>query len=175
MIKKYVLIWLVVIALIVPVITLASPQDEDNDSEQESENEQESEREDQSEINSNSNQQKIAELQAKIKELMRLIAQLRGENPNRDGNQCRLELTQDLFFGDEDTALSQNVKTLQKLLEKHGYFKKPEGAQWGFFGRLTLAAVARFQATRGINELWKDNVNYVGPQTRRALSGCENN
>ena len=81
----------------------------------------------------------IAELQAKIKELMAQLARLQG---NTSVGECRLEITQDLFFGDEDFH-SHNIQTLQKLLQKNGYLTMPNGANYGFWAD-HLNAVTRF-------------------------------
>lgn len=168
MIKKYLLVLTLVLALTVPVMTLA----ENNNSGNDNASDLSEDNEDINETETSGSSRTIAELQAKIKELMAQLARLQG---NTSVGECRLEITQDLFFGDEDFQSSHNIQTLQKLLQKNGYLTMPNGANYGFFGRITLNAVTRFQATNGINEVWKDNINYVGPQTRRALSNCGNN
>lgn len=162
---------MLVLALIVPVMTMArenddSPQDED----------------DQEEINDdhggdddddNDDSETIAELRAKIAELTALIARLRGDAPDPTRT-CTLDVDfpRDLFFGDQDFGSSKSIEALQKALEKRGILRMPEGAAYGFFGNLTRIALERFQIQNGISEKYKDGYAYAGPQTRRALSGC---
>ncbi len=189
MIKKYFLVWMLVLALVVPVITMArenddSPQDEDDqeemdDSGQDSESDQndddeDNDNDDNGNDDSESDSETVAELRAKIAELMALIARLQGNAPNPSRGECTLsaDFARDLFFGDQDFGSNKSIEALQKALAKRGLLNMPQGAAYGFFGNLTRIALERFQIQNGISEKYKDGYAYVGPQTRRALSGC---
>ncbi|MEK7610389.1 MAG: dockerin type I domain-containing protein [Patescibacteria group bacterium] len=79
-------------------------------------------------------------------------------------------ITQDLFFGDEDYGGSRQIRLMQKALEKAGVFELPKGATYGFFGRITLRALEKFQDQNNILERATGNIAYVGPQTRTAMN-----
>jgi peptidoglycan hydrolase-like protein with peptidoglycan-binding domain len=65
--------------------------------------------------------------------------------------------TADLTIG----AKGEDVTALQNMLKEQGYFTE---APTGFFGPKTKAAVAAFQASKGLPQ-----TGYVGPLTRAAL------
>lgn len=68
-------------------------------------------------------------------------------------------------------SVGEDVRTLQKLLNTHGYTVATTGAgspgnETIYFGPATKATVIRFQLARGISPA----VGYVGPITRAALA-----
>jgi hypothetical protein len=73
----------------------------------------------------------------------------------------------DLEFG----STGEDVRTLQKFLNEHGYIVSDSGAgsvgfETTYFGERTRVALARWQAARGIVPA----VGYFGPKTRATLS-----
>ena len=61
--------------------------------------------------------------------------------------------------------LSDDVATLQTLLEGKGFLTMPQGVAKGYFGQLTKKAVAAYQQSIGL-----PGVGAVGPQTRAHLN-----
>lgn len=66
--------------------------------------------------------------------------------------------TRSLFLG----MSGEDVTELQKMLKQMGYFN---GEATGYFGPLTFAAVKKFQAAHGLEQ-----VGHVGPMTRGILN-----
>ena len=59
-----------------------------------------------------------------------------------------------------------DVVALQQFLVARGYLEMPAGVAFGYFGPLTRAAVARWQATNGISPA----VGYFGPISRATIA-----
>ncbi len=79
---------------------------------------------------------------------------------------CEISFTQNLRLGSSGTQVS----ALQRFLVAKGFLTIPAGVNTGYFGGLTKAAVARYQASVGIL-----NSGYFGPLTRaRVVADCGN-
>ncbi len=74
----------------------------------------------------------------------------------------RYEFKTDLTVG----HTGPDVVALQKILVRKGVMVMPPGASYGFFGEVTRAAVARYQAQNGIAPV----AGYFGPKTRAHLN-----
>lgn len=75
--------------------------------------------------------------------------------------------TRNLSFG----SIGQEVKELQKFLNNHGFFVAQsgfgsEGQETSFFGRLTRAALIKFQKAKAIVPAW----GFFGPITRKVVN-----
>ena len=68
------------------------------------------------------------------------------------------KFTRDLFYG----SRGDDVKMLQKWLNKNGYTVTLNGQETSFFGRDTRSAVANLQKANGLFPAW----GYFGPKTR---------
>ena len=100
----------------------------------------------------------IAELQAQIEALMAQLAALQGgANANTS-----YTFTQNLTVG----STGADVTSLQQFLVGGGYLNMPTGVSYGYFGPLTKAAVASWQAAKGISPA----VGYWGPISRAAAN-----
>lgn len=96
--------------------------------------------------------QTIAELQAQINALMAQLAALQG------GATVSTQFTADLTVG----STGSQVVALQQMLVAQGHLVMPAGVAYGYFGPLTQAAVAKWQAANGIAPA----VGYFGPISR---------
>src|SRR3989338_6077552 len=91
----------------------------------------------------------IAELQAQINALMAQLASLQGTTV------ATAAITSDLTVG----STGAQVVTLQSALVAQGHLVMPAGVAMGYFGSLTQAAVAKWQAANGVAPA----VGYFGP------------
>ncbi len=98
--------------------------------------------------------QSIAELQAQINALMAQLAALQGGTTVSTG----VTFTQDLTIG----STGAEVTALQQMLVSQGYLVMPQGVAFGYFGSLTQAAVAKWQAANGVSPA----AGYWGPVSR---------
>ncbi|NMB92444.1 MAG: hypothetical protein GYA31_02375, partial [Parcubacteria group bacterium] len=98
---------------------------------------------------SNNEQLLIESLQQRIEELKRQLAQLQMQvalqKTYQNNPSCSL-FTSDLYYG----MASNEVKCLHQFLANLGSDIYPEKLITGYFGPLTLAAVKRYQAMKGI-------------------------
>ncbi|KXB08134.1 hypothetical protein AKJ56_01810 [candidate division MSBL1 archaeon SCGC-AAA382N08] len=108
--------------------------------------------------------QRIAELQAKIDELLERLNELRGND-----YACS-KINQDLVVG----MRGEQVKCLQQFLKAQGDDIYPEGLVTGYFGPLTKAAVIRFQERYQSEILapWSlhNGTGYVGRTTKQKIN-----
>lgn len=105
--------------------------------------------------------QTIAELQAQINALMAQLAALQGGSSS-----ASMTFTQNLTLG----STGAEVSALQQVLVSGGYLVMPAGVAMGYFGPLTQAAVAKWQAANGVSPA----AGYWGPISRAryaALAG----
>lgn len=102
----------------------------------------------------------VEELQAQINALLQQIAQLQAQLAAQGGTTATGCFTKTLQKGMTDPE----VTTLQQVLKSDPSIY-PEGLVTGYFGSLTEAAVKKFQAKYGI-----DQVGIVGPATRAKLN-----
>jgi peptidoglycan hydrolase-like protein with peptidoglycan-binding domain len=98
--------------------------------------------------------QTIAELQAQINALMAQLAALQGGSSVG----ASANFTADLTVG----STGSQVVALQQMLVAQGHLVMPQGVAMGYFGPLTRAAVARWQAANGVAPA----VGYWGPISR---------
>src|SRR4051812_5855322 len=86
--------------------------------------------------------------------MMIAIPQARAESPN-------------ILVGENMTVGStgQGVVVLQGLMSELGFLEIPFGVAQGYYGNLTKAAVARYQASKVITP----SVGYFGPATKIAI------
>ena len=96
--------------------------------------------------------QTIAELQAQINALMAQLAALQGSSAPS------MTFTQNLTLG----STGAEVSSLQQTLVTGGHLVMPAGVAYGYFGALTQAAVAKWQAANGVAPA----VGYWGPISR---------
>lgn len=102
----------------------------------------------------------IAELQTQIEALMAQLAALQGgANANTS-----YTFTQNLTVG----STGADVTSLQQFLVGKGFLNMPTGVAYGYFGPLTKAAVAAWQAANGISPA----VGYWGPISRAAANAA---
>ena len=102
----------------------------------------------------------VQELQDQINLLLQQIAQLQAQLAAQGGSTATGCFTKTLQKGMTDSE----VTTLQQVLKSDASIY-PEGLVTGYFGSLTEAAVKKFQAKYGI-----DQVGIVGPVTRAKLN-----
>ncbi|HQF40785.1 MAG TPA: peptidoglycan-binding protein [Candidatus Paceibacterota bacterium] len=97
---------------------------------------------------------------ATVEELTALIAQLQAQIAALTGGSTTAagEITKDLTIG----SRGDQVEILQKYLEDEGYLVMPAGVAYGYFGNLTKAAVAKWQADNGVAPAY----GYFGPKSR---------
>ena len=95
----------------------------------------------------------IAELQAQINALMAQLATLQGGSVSTGTT-----FTQNLTVG----STGAEVTALQQMLVAQGHLVMPVGVAYGYFGTLTRAAVASWQAANGISP----TAGYFGPISR---------
>jgi peptidoglycan hydrolase-like protein with peptidoglycan-binding domain len=100
--------------------------------------------------------QTVAELQAQIQLLMQQIAALSG------GASAGAAITSDLTVG----STGSQVVALQNALVAQGHLSMPAGVPMGYFGALTKAAVAKWQAANGLPA-----TGYFGPLSRARFNG----
>src|SRR6185437_15776493 len=104
------------------------------------------------------NAQTTSDLQAQIAALLAQIQQLQGQLNSGSGisGSSSMTFTHDLTVGSTGAA----VTALQQFLIGKGFLTLATPTQ--YFGALTKAAVAKFQAANGIAPA----VGYFGPKTR---------
>jgi len=95
----------------------------------------------------------IAELQAQIDALMAQLATLQGGSVSTGTT-----FTQNLTIG----STGAEVTALQQMLVAQGRLVMPVGVAYGYFGSLTQAAVASWQAANGVSPA----AGYWGPISR---------
>ncbi|MBI2086849.1 MAG: peptidoglycan-binding protein [Candidatus Zambryskibacteria bacterium] len=95
----------------------------------------------------------IAELQAQINALMAQLAALQGTTVTTSTT-----FTQNLTVG----STGAEVTALQQVLVNGGHLVMPAGVAMGYFGSLTKAAVAAWQAANGVTPA----AGYWGPLSR---------
>jgi hypothetical protein len=100
----------------------------------------------------------VADLQAQIAMLMAQLSSLQG------GSSASVTFTRDLTVG----SSGSDVTALQQVLVSKGYLTMPAGTAFGYFGGLTKAAVARWQASVGISPA----AGYFGAISRASLSAA---
>ncbi len=96
----------------------------------------------------------IAELQAQINALMAQLSTLQGGSTVSTGT----TFTQNLTVG----STGAEVVALQTMLVAQGHLVMPAGVAMGYFGSLTQAAVAKWQAANGVSP----TAGYWGPISR---------
>ncbi|MBI2577215.1 MAG: peptidoglycan-binding protein [Candidatus Wildermuthbacteria bacterium] len=108
----------------------------------------------------------IAELQAKVAELQRILDAAQNPNPISCVNFSR-----NLEYGLRN---NQEVRCLQEFLKNQGADIYPEGLVTGYFGPLTKAAVIRFQEKYKAEILapigYTFGTGYVGQMTRQKIN-----
>ncbi|MDO8183692.1 MAG: peptidoglycan-binding domain-containing protein [bacterium] len=114
--------------------------------------------------------QTMADLQALIASLQAQIAVLTAQL--NQTQTCRIIVSHDVAFGDEDNAADKNVTALQKYLERQGYLNMPAGAQYGFFGRITAAAATSWQRARGVSETDTSGFATISTRSRALINNC---
>jgi len=87
--------------------------------------------------------------------------QLAFQKTNQTNQSCSLVFSQDLYYG----LTSSEVKCLQQFLANLGSNIYPEKLITGYYGPLTMAAVKRYQALKGII-----TTGYFGPLTRAKVN-----
>src|SRR3989344_3489100 len=103
----------------------------------------------------------IAELQAQINALMAQLSALQGGG-SVTGGQALSNFNTNLTIG----STGSDVSALQSYLVANGYLVMPVGVSKGYFGSLTRAAVAAWQAANGISPA----VGYFGPISRAKIN-----
>ena len=107
----------------------------------------------------------IEKLQQQIEELKRKIVQLQlqlaFQKTNQSNQNCSFVFGQDLYYG----MTSSEIKCLQQFLANLGSNIYPEKLITGYYGPLTMAAVKRYQALKGII-----TTGYFGPLTRAKVN-----
>lgn len=113
--------------------------------------------------------QSVTDLQAQISALLAQIQQLQAQlSSQTGGGSSSYTFTRDLTVG----STGDDVKALQQMLNSNGYQVSASGAgapgsESTYFGTKTQAALAKFQAAKGISPA----VGYFGPKTRAAVAG----
>ncbi len=103
--------------------------------------------------------QTTAELTAQINSLLAMITQLQAQIASLNGGATvATTFNTDLTVGSKGA----DVTALQQFLVSKGDLVMPTGVSYGYFGPLTKAAVAAYQASVGITPA----VGYFGPITR---------
>ncbi len=107
--------------------------------------------------------QSTADLQAQINLLLAQITALQAQLAGSTSGGATVTFTRDLTVG----STGSDVKALQQFLNTHGAQVAASGAgspgnETSYFGNLTRAAVAKYQAMVGISPA----VGYFGPKTR---------
>jgi len=114
--------------------------------------------------NAQDEQVAIKTLQQRIEELKRQVASLQLQlamlKTNQNNQTCSV-FSQDLSYG----MKSNEVKCLQQFLTNLGPEIYPEKLITGYYGPLTMAAVKRYQALKGII-----TTGYFGPLTRAQVN-----
>lgn len=100
----------------------------------------------------------IAELQAMIAQLQAQIAALSG---TATVSSSAPTITKNLTVG----SRGDEVTALQQYLENGGYLVMPAGADYGYFGAITKAAVVAWQKEVGL-----PSTGYFGPMSRAKLA-----
>lgn len=100
--------------------------------------------------------QTIADLQAQINALLAQLAALQGGSTTPATPS--VTFTQNLTLG----STGSEVSALQQMLVAQGHLVMPAGVAYGYFGPLTQAAVAKWQAANGVAPA----VGYWGPISR---------
>jgi len=107
--------------------------------------------------------QTTAELTAQINSLLAMIAQLQAQIAGGGmTTTTTTTFTTDLTVG----STGSEVSALQQWLVSKGFLTMPAGVAFGYFGNLTKAAVAAYQASAGITPA----VGYFGPITRAKVN-----
>lgn len=108
--------------------------------------------------------QTTAELTAQINSLLAMIAQLQAQIAGQGGSTggASMMFTSDLTLG----STGPEVSALQQWLVNRGYLVMPAGVAMGYFGPMTKAALAKFQAEVGISPA----AGYFGPITRAKVN-----
>jgi len=107
-----------------------------------------------------------AELQALITQMLAQIQVLQAQLNATQGATSSYNFTRDLTVGSK----GDDVKTLQQWLNANGYTVATSGAgsagnETTYFGPATKAALAKYQAAKGVTPA----AGYFGPKTRAAL------
>lgn len=102
--------------------------------------------------------QSVSDLQAQISALLAQIQQLQSQLSAKGGVSASCSFSRDLTVGSK----GDDVKCLQGVLQGKGYLAV---APTGYFGSLTKAAVAKWQAAAGVNA-----TGYFGPKSRAAFA-----
>ena len=104
--------------------------------------------------------QTTAELTAQINSLLAMIAKLQAQIAGSGSASAgtAVQYNTDLTVG----STGADVTSLQQFLVGKGFLQMPAGVSYGYFGPLTKAAVASYQASVGITPA----VGYFGPITR---------
>src|SRR3989344_931577 len=108
--------------------------------------------------------QTVADLTAQINGLLATIASLQAQLASMQGGSSggSYVFSANLTLG----STGADVSALQQYLVSKGYLTMPAGVAMGYFGPLTQAAVASWQAANGIAPA----VGYFGPISRAALN-----
>ncbi len=107
----------------------------------------------------------VEELTAQINSLLSTIASLQSQLSSMQGGSgasMSHTFTVDLTIGSKGA----DVTALQQILVSKGYLTIPAGVAYGYFGKLTQAAVAAWQKSAGISPA----VGYFGPKSRAAFN-----
>lgn len=97
----------------------------------------------------------VAELQAQINALMAQLASLQGGSTTATAG---VSFSQNLTVG----STGSEVVALQQMLVAQGHLVMPAGVAYGYFGSMTKAAVAKWQAANGVSPA----AGYWGPLSR---------
>ncbi len=114
------------------------------------------------------NAQSTSDLQAQIAALLAQIQQLQSQlNTAQGGSSSSYSFTRDLTLG----STGADVKALQQFLNSHGAQVAASGAgssgnESTYFGTLTKAALAKWQAANGVSPA----AGYFGPITRAKIT-----
>ncbi len=108
-----------------------------------------------------------AELQAQIAQLLAQISALQAQLGTAGSSGSSYTFSKDLTLGSKGT----DVKALQQFLNSSGYAVATSGAgskgnETEYFGPATKAALAKYQAAKGISPA----VGYFGPKTRESVN-----
>ncbi len=104
----------------------------------------------------------VAQLQAQINALMAQLQAMQGGTAS-----VSFTFTRDLTVG----STGADVTALQQFLVSKGFLTMPAGTAYGYFGGLTRAAVARWQASNGVTP----SVGYFGAKSRAAIAAMMGN